>query len=64
MRIRHRLPETIWEMMVAMATPATSQWKPATNHTSSTMFSRQAMMRKTTGVTESPRPRSTPERML
>ena len=63
-RIRHSPPETTWEIMVAMATPATSQWKPATNHTSSTMFSRQAMMRKITGMTESPRPRSTPERIL
>ena len=55
-RIRHSPPETTWEIMVAMATPATSQWKPATNHTSSTMFSRQAMMRQITGMTESPRP--------
>ena len=63
-RQRQRSAETPCAMTVASATPAAAMSNLATNRMSSAMLSRQAMIRKTSGENESPRPRSTPEMML
>ena len=63
-RIRHSAPETAWEMIVAHAAPATPMRNDATNQMSSTTFSPQAIIRNSSGMTESPRPRRMPDRML
>ena len=63
-RTMHKTADTSCAMTVAHATPTTPQLNTATKRRSSTMLMPQAMIRKTRGITESPMPRSTPERML
>ena len=57
---RSSRPEAKCEMMVAQATPATSQWKTITKSRSRTMFIMAAMMRAYMGLFASPRPRMRP----
>ena len=60
----HRDAEMPCAMIVASATPAAAISNLMTNSRSRKMFSTHATIRKISGVTESPRPRSTPETML
>ena len=61
---RHMTAEMPWASTVARATPATFISKPATNQTSSPIFSTVDSSRKARADTESPSPRRMPERML
>ena len=60
LRLRYqaaRIRLIAWAITVAQAAPAAPMPRPFTSHRSRTTFTRHAMPTKTSGRTESPRPR-------